>query len=217
MQAVKQWCAKNWDFLTDFRRGKPWSEKFSVVVTILAIDLLYVFGMIWLLNKIYGAEDLSQSFYRWWGKGSGINVSTALYNSIHYNLRGALFSACVLAPFWEEFAFRTYWLWKIMRQRTVEAMTFPENLKQKVGKLSFCPFVIFSSLIFGVAHGGALNILIQGVGGAFLAYVFLRTGRSYLAAVALHASYNATVIVAAYMGSKSAVYALTLPIWYFWS
>jgi membrane protease YdiL (CAAX protease family) len=214
MSSFRAWVAKNKEWLTDFRPGKSVGEKFSVIVTVLLLNLLYIWGIISLLKFIFSQEKLAKYIY--WGWASGQNVPDILYVSLIKSLALTLFFAVVLAPLWEELVFRAYWFWKKLRKRDKEEMLLPEDMRLKLGRMPIWDFVIFSSIIFGIAHGGPINILIQGVGGMFLSYVFLRNGRSYWSAVVLHALYNLTIILIAYNGSKSAIYALTMPYWLTW-
>lgn len=91
----------------------------------------------------------------------------------------AIFFGCIFAPLWEEFAFRVIPMW----------------IAKGFGEKFIIPVVMLSSLIFGWGHGnGPVSLLIQGVGGLFLATVYIKSNYNYWAAVALHSIWNVWAI-----------------------
>lgn len=212
--SIRERWEKNKAFLCDFSRNQSFFQKFSTVVVLLALQLAYIALIINLLKYFFG----EQVFHKWSYSGlvTDSDVYAKLQASLDQGLLGVrIFFACVLAPVWEEFAFRVFWFWKKLRKRDKEEFLQPEVVA-KLKKVPLWDFVVFSSIIFGIAHGGPINILIQGVGGLFLSYAFFKNGRSYWSAVALHAAYNGSLILFYFIGAKSVVAALTMPFWLLW-
>ena len=88
------------------------------------------------------------------------------------------FMACVFAPITEEVIFRVG----------------PIQLVKDHPKLVL-PTIILSSALFGWLHYGAASWPIQGVLGFILSIVYIKNGRSYWSAVALHAMWNGYVMI----------------------
>jgi len=220
MGKVKQWFGRNWQFLTDFEIKtnadgsvikKSFTEKFTVVISTLFLDLLWVIGIIALLTYIFSPGTINK--YSFWGWMNGSVVAERLSVAINKSIWLSLFFAVLLAPLWEEFAFRYYWLKKKLRKIDKEKIESPE-LANKIGRIPIWETVVFTTIIFGIVHGGPINLLIQGVGGLVLSYVYLRNGRCFMSAVVLHALYNFTVIMFAYYSqSKTLLNAVTMPFW----
>ena len=114
------------------------------------------------------------------------------------------FMACVFAPLWEELAYRYAPLniiksleiilvrgfsHKVRRERGVEydydRMHLYGDLK---GTGFILPAMLLSSVVFGVAHGGVMNIMYQGVGGFVFAWLMIKGG--YWPAVIAHSIWN---------------------------
>lgn len=207
----REYWRNTWQYLTDFDREKTLPEKFCIVVGLLAANLLYVALILWVLNMVFSAETLQKYIFWGWLTGNN-NVQSQLFDAVQYNWGIAIFFTMFLAPIWEEFVFRAYWFWKKLRKRDKEEMYMKTFVAVK-GRMPIWDFVVMSSMIFGICHGGPINILIQGVGGLFLAYAFLICRKSYLSAVLLHAGFNGMLLLAVYIGSQSALSALTLPYW----
>jgi hypothetical protein len=90
-------------------------------------------------------------------------------------LKAIFFFSCILAPLWEELAFRV----------------IPITIAKEYGKQYILPVVILSSLIFGWGHGmGPISLLIQGVMGFVMAIVYIKNNYSYWSSVALHSMWN---------------------------
>lgn len=88
-----------------------------------------------------------------------------------------LLLSCVVAPLWEEVAFRVIPLKLIAKSQD-----------------AIVPVMVASSMIFGYLHGGPINILFQGVMGFVMACVYVKNGYSYWSSVLLHAIWNFSVI-----------------------
>ena len=94
-------------------------------------------------------------------------------------LKVRLLVGCVLAPLFEELFFRY----------------IPLTFLKKAKLTDYNLLVLgFSSLIFGYAHGGLLNIPIQGALGFLWGYAFLKTDYNYWAIVIMHSLWNLLLI-----------------------
>jgi len=207
----KETWVSSWRYLTDFDKEKTIGEKFGIVAGLLVLNLLYTFIIISVLQAICSETTLQKYIYWGWLTKSN-DVQDKMYKVMQSNWGISVFFAVVLSPLWEELVFRTYWFWKKLRKRDKEAF-YNKAFTAEHGKMPIWDFVFFSSIIFGILHGGPINIPIQGVGGLFLAYCFLLCGRSYWSAVLLHAGFNGALLIVSYIGSKGAIVALTLPHW----
>ena len=107
-------------------------------------------------------------------------VTFLTYVNLHENWQiPTIFYACIMAPLWEELAFRV----------------IPISIAKKFGEQFIIPVVLLSTLLFGWGHGNGTNsLLIQGVGGLILSIVYIKTNYNYWCAVALHAAWNTWVI-----------------------
>lgn len=88
---------------------------------------------------------------------------------------------CVFAPIWEEIYFR-YVPFKLAKVIDAEKLRVPT--------------ILFTSIWFGLEHGGPLNILIQGVFGIFLANMYLKHGLK--GSISLHFLYNLIILINEY-------------------
>lgn len=92
----------------------------------------------------------------------------------------AFFRAVVLAPIWEEAFYRI----PLRAAVALEGKDSGNILETSI----VLPAILFSAISFGLAHGSVLNILIQGVSGLALSWVYLKSG--YKWAVLTHAMWN---------------------------
>lgn len=91
----------------------------------------------------------------------------------------AFFYACIMAPLWEELAFRV----------------IPISIARKFGDQFIIPVILLSSLLFGWGHGNGTNsLLIQGVGGLILSAVYIKTNYNYWCVVVMHSAWNIWVL-----------------------
>jgi len=88
-----------------------------------------------------------------------------------------VFMSCIWAPLWEEAIFRHAPL-------------------QLIKGSQINPFfiVLLASALFGWLHGGAQNVLIQGVYGLIFSYVYIKNEYSIVSSMALHSLWNASVL-----------------------
>jgi membrane protease YdiL (CAAX protease family) len=90
-----------------------------------------------------------------------------------------LVSGCVIAPLWEELAYRFG----------------PIQLGKALGQNAIIPIVAMASMAFGWGHGyGQYGILVQGVMGILFSIVYIKNGFHYLSSVILHALWNFSVM-----------------------
>lgn len=100
------------------------------------------------------------------------------------------FMSCVFAPIWEEARYR----WGPLK--IANALEFLYVGRRGFGSLttSMCllPTIVLFSIEFGLAHGGVMNILFQGVSGLLLSWVYVKSG--YRVAVITHGLWNFMVM-----------------------
>jgi membrane protease YdiL (CAAX protease family) len=90
------------------------------------------------------------------------------------------FITVLLAPLWEEAVFRY----------------FPISLARKLGVNELLvPFMVLSSIIFGLGHGSPFNILLQGIMGFMFSCIYVKNGYSYWSTFTLHALWNFMCII----------------------
>ncbi len=105
------------------------------------------------------------------------------------------FLACVLAPLWEEVAFRVFPIFLARKLTPNEPIEWCASSGADRGRLSFLFWACcFSSIIFGLMHGSVINILFQGMGGFLFSWLYLKNNCSYWSAVAAHGLWNFMVI-----------------------
>ena len=173
--------------------------KLSLVFCMLALDFTYTFFMIMLLQRIYGRVAFQNKIFGLWQLLTDIAQKPNFYNAMQISAKKSvwqsLFGGCLVAPLWEEYAFRIHWFTKNRRKRLKECLTLPEGHLDIIGVLPYIGTMLITSIIFGLVHGSALNILLQGVGGFLLAYTYLRNGHSAWSAILQHSLFNFTVIL----------------------
>lgn len=95
------------------------------------------------------------------------------------------FFGCILAPIWEEYVFRKFVFDIFIRHGNEEHK-----------KRYMLHAIVFSSILFGLAHGSVANLLMQGVGGLILWYVFIQGGKyGYWWSVISHSLWNTSIIL----------------------
>ncbi len=100
-----------------------------------------------------------------------------------YTKLGLFVFACIIAPLWEEAAFRH------------APLQLAKSFKEKLDIDLVIPIVILSSMIFGWGHGNqAVSIIIQGVGGFVLSAVYIKTKYSYWSSVFTHFLWNFSLL-----------------------
>lgn len=96
---------------------------------------------------------------------------------------GVFFFACILAPLWEEAAFRHAPLQLVKK--------FKDRLQMDLT----VPVVILSSAIFGWGHGaGPISIMIQGIGGLAFSWLYISNNYNYWSSVVLHFLWNFSIL-----------------------
>lgn len=173
--------------------------KLSLIFCMLAIDFTYTVFMIMFLRRVYGRTVFQNKIFSLWQLFSDIARKPNFYDTVKIsakkNLFQSLFSGCLLAPFWEEYAARIHWFVKTRRKRLKEKLTLYKEHLAIIGVLPYIGTILITSILFGLAHGSAINILLQGVGGFFLAYTYLRNGHSAWSAILQHSLWNFIAIM----------------------
>ena len=98
-------------------------------------------------------------------------------------LLSEFFFAVILAPLWEELAFRHA----------------PALIAKALGEKLLMPIIIISSIIFGWEHGhGPESLLLQGVMGFIFFSVYVKNNYSYWSSVTLHSLWNGVIFFGTY-------------------
>lgn len=139
-------------------------EKINTILKAFLFNILWLFFIKFFLFFIY-SEDLVKILSK--------DLS---------NIKSVIFENCFLAPIWEEFVFRVFPLTVIL------------SLNKKNKEELLIPTIIFTSIIFGLAHGNPMNILIQSAGGVIMSYIYLEY-RSYMWCVIYHSFWNFFFII----------------------
>jgi hypothetical protein len=174
-----------WKFF-DFSKTHTVSSKILNVFAIFSLDLVYLFFFLLFLTRIanYDSEQIRNIM-------TPLSVSMAsgpLPFSLMNNPLWLFFLACVMAPLWEEFCFR---LAPIRLAQLLTGIAKNTGAQMSIVGITAVAFAIW----FGWCHGyGVISILIQGVGGLFFAWIYLKNNNSYWSCVAAHAIWNFMVI-----------------------
>jgi len=127
-------------------------QKFKNLLYIFALNIIWI-GMVF-------------SFFSWLQPGADVRtlLDVPPMEKVMFNPLAVFFWSCIFAPFWEELVFRY----------------FPAKLAKAIDPGNKHRFMIamifFSSIIFGLAHGSVANIIVQGVGGMFLFWIYQKNG-----------------------------------------
>lgn len=93
----------------------------------------------------------------------------------NHQLLSYLFFSCLMAPLGEEYLYRHFPIQATLKLK-------PELLNHTI---------IFSAIIFGLAHGhGWWSVIWQGATGLGITYVYIKNGYSYWSAVITHSAWN---------------------------
>lgn len=134
----------------------------NILVAFVANFVWFVF-IVSFLKKIIPSEN---------GPDGGFLKPYDIYTS---GAAASFFFGCILAPLWEEAAFRFA----------------PITLAKHFGKDVMVPVIVISSVLFGWGHGsGPTSILIQGVGGVILSWLYIKNNYSYISSVTSHFLWN---------------------------
>lgn len=168
-------------FFLDFSRTPTLKEK------ILNIWIAFGFSFAWMLvvlslKTIAIGPEIGKLETCWVGVYiDKILVAAGLWDTCIVMVR-----AVVLAPLIEEHLFRCFPL--------VFLIIFPIKDERYAGRL-LLEGVLFSSILFGLLHGSAWNVALQGVIGVVLCWVYLKNNLSRWSPIVVHALYNFTVII----------------------
>ncbi len=158
----------------------------SVGERIKNIAMVFVLNVLWVILLTY--------FLKWLHSGGEIIFVPAEQIAEGFRLvpiyvppvKWEIFFACILAPLWEELAFR-YAPYKIA-----------QNLDLRLGNTNseiLLPVIAISTIMFGWGHGeGPISILVQGVAGIGLTYTYIKNGFNYWSSVGLHCMWNSMCV-----------------------
>lgn len=205
------------NFLVDYdhKRERNFIEKLTIIIPAVVVDLIYTFSVVALLTYFLRPDTLHKLSFTLWSLFTGKDILQQVELAVAGSFPVVFFFACLLAPFWEELAFRWYPLKTRLRERDETALDeSKKKILTEIGQRPIYPVVILVCfIIFGLAHGGAINILLQGVTGLLMAYVYLRNGRCLWSAMLYHALFNGAILGFAILQGKSILMAVTMPIW----
>lgn len=183
MKSIREFFAD----LFEFSKPHSAATKFLNIMAVFTISILWLIFVLFVLVVCMGlgkkdAIELIQATITI-NFASSVPALQVLMGSVLFNF----FLACGLAPFWEEACFR----WG------------PITLAQALGHIAHdakilwslvAVFSITSAIIFGLCHGSALNIVIQGVSGMLFCWLYLKNNNSYWSVVIAHALWNFIII-----------------------
>ena len=136
-------------------------KKLSIIALVTMTTILWIFGVMKVLPYL-------------------INFT---FFGAQYTALGVFVFSCLLAPLWEEAAFR--------HAPLQIAKTFKGRLQMDFT----VPIIIISSVIFGLGHGhGVISLIVQGVGGVFLSLAYLWGNYSYWTSVMCHFMWNFSLL-----------------------
>lgn len=177
------------------KRDIPFSEIVGNIFAAYGLSVIWAIFMIALIGalvRVFGSTaadlfgPLSVTPY-WFDQALSLIKEThpGMYALLSQSALLMLFMKLVFAPFVEEAAFRYF------------PLTLAKNMEWV--QIRAIIFVV-GGIVFGILHGHALNIFIQGAVGVILGYLYVRNHRSesvsYLSCVAVHMLYNFTVLMA---------------------
>ena len=159
----------------DFSEKPGWKQKAINIILVLLLELSWVAVMSTILGMTVGRGVLQDWSYF---AALGIDKVALLSKSVG----ASIFFGCVIAPLWEEPVFRGWPLVTCSR-------AFPGDRK------ILLYWVLLASAVFGVLHGGVVNIIFQGIGGLCLSYLYLKNGNCIWSAMIMHSLYNLVLIL----------------------
>jgi len=164
-----------WNWVFDFDEKPRWGRKLVNILLVLIAELSWVAFASTILDLTVGRSVLQD-----WSYFSALGIDKVALLS--KSLGASLFYACVLAALWEEAAFRG---WVI------------ETCKRlfQGDRRALLYWVLLASILFGILHGGVVNIIFQGVGGLMLSYIYLKNGSCIWSAIIMHSLYNLVLIL----------------------
>jgi len=137
----------------------------NVIVAFFAMVIWSAF-VVWITSLLAGEKTYSDSERE---------------GSVAFNL----VMTCILPPLWEELKYRVVYL---------KVAKFIDRATNANGEIIILGMLV-SSIDFGWGHGfGIYSLLMQGVFGLMLAWVYIKNGYSYISSVALHFLWNTYVI-----------------------
>lgn len=142
------------------------------------IALGYLFSMICIIFVL--------NYYEWLLQPATFDLTVLgqFYQPIYkFPLLIQIFFTVIMAPIAEEIIFRH------LPFKVIQTL----NPKDRANLL--IPTVLFTSVVFGLMHQGLPSVLIQGVGGFFLACVYIKNGYSLWSSILMHALWNGGLVL----------------------
>lgn len=184
MKSIREFFAD----LFEFSKPHSAATKFLNIMAVFTISILWLIFVLFVLVVCMGlgkkdAIELIQATITI-NFASSVPALHVLMNSVIF----VFFLACILAPLWEEFCFR------------FAPIRFSQLLASFAAKLGVpkngivAAFAIAFAIFFGILHGSALNIVVQGVTGMLFCWLYLKNNNSYWSVVIAHALWNFLII-----------------------
>lgn len=132
---------------------------------------LFIFENLW----VYGVFALISFLWPMYGMAPVDPMQEMMEQIFGPTLRFNLFMAVIIAPVTEEILFR--WL--------------PVRFADQAPRRLFVPIIVLSQFIFGYIHGaGGLSLMIQGLGGFLMCWLYIRNGRNLWWTISYHMLWN---------------------------
>lgn len=157
------------------RQKQTFSGQLGTIALGLLACLVWAFIAIWIWQFLYKPSPASILSL------GGFKLHPFHLHDVDFNyvsVWGDITFILILCPLWEELAFRVI---PIQIARVV-----PRNLTW--------PIVLMAGFIFGWYHGSLANIIMQGVLGVIMTWVYIRNGFSFMSSFLTHAFYNLIVV-----------------------
>lgn len=193
--------------LVDFAHGHSLKGKLKNIAFVFVVDLLwticvsvFLMGMLGMKLKAIASLLLASPFpAQALGDvspgmllGSEMNDSpAAVLATGPGKILFLVFLICVVAPLTEEVLFR------VLPIQLGQILTEAGKALglEKCKRFTFWVCIGISGIVFGWMHGSPLNILYQGMGGALLAWLYVKNNNSYWSSVAAHFLWNFMLLI----------------------
>jgi len=143
---------------------KTFNKAANIAAAFILVVILNI-GVLMFYKYLFAVEPFTMKF----------TVFNQFFPAFKHPFLIDFFFACIMAPIIEEVLFR---------------MTPISILKASGKKELIIPGILFTSIIFGLMHDGAISILLQGVFGLVASMLYIKNNYSYWSSVILHFAWN---------------------------
>lgn len=184
MKKIKEFFAEMFEF------SKPHVAftKFLNIMAVFTIDIFWLIFVLFVLisigglNKQQALQIVTATITVGWAEHIPILKTLMISQTFMF------FLACVLAPIWETVCF----VWGPIKFAQLLSSIAVKMGVPAVGIVAV--FAVSFAIFFGILHGSALNICIQGVAGLLFCWLYLKNNNSYWSVVIAHAIWNFMII-----------------------